>query len=83
MAEETRRIPIRNNHYYGGDLTLSLGDPTQIDEKYYFLLEWRAYEGGSVTLRLDRDELQNLLDAGIVLMEDQARELPWVVENRG
>lgn len=69
-------IRIRMDHYYGGSLYLRLDPEDQ--QGWYFELTWEAYQGGGATLKLDRDELQALIEGGVVLLEQQAEKFPWV-----
>ena len=73
-SAETRGIPLREDHHYGGDLWLR--ETTEDD----FALEWQAYHRGGVTLELSREELERLVAAATELLAKQAIEKPWTVD---
>lgn len=68
-----REIREPHRHYYAGDLNLSAPDGDGI-----FDLRWDAYEGGSVILRIDFEELERLRDASDSALSELRESHPWL-----
>lgn len=79
MTEESNTSSshdIRDSYYYGGDLRLRWeADGYETAESF---LEWDAYEGGSVSLRVDYWELGRLAQACEQIRAEMRSCMDWL-----
>lgn len=67
---------LRDSYYYGGDLKLRWEEDGY--ESAESFLEWSAYQGGFVSLRIDYWELGRLIEAAEQIRAEMRSCMDWL-----